>query len=78
MMKEKEDKQLINIGDKVYELRRKRGYSQMELAKILGMSNMTVSRIENGTTAMSILTLIKIAAALEVSVESILGAARSN
>lgn len=77
-MKEKEDKQLINIGDKVYELRRKRGYSQMELAKILGMSNMTVSRIENGTTAMSILTLIKIAAALEVSVESILGAARSN
>lgn len=78
MMKEKEDKQLINIGDKVYELRRKRGYSQMELAKILGMWNMTVSRIENGTTAMSILTLIKIAAALEVSVESILGAARSN
>ena len=52
------------IGQQVRELRRRRGFSQAQLAKRAGMSGANVSFIENGVTSASIETLEKLAAAL--------------
>lgn len=64
--------ELIQIGEQVRFLRRCRGMGQEELAEAAEVSNVTISRIENGTTAMSVLILKRLAESLEVSPEEIL------
>ena len=46
---------------------------QAELAEKMEVSPITISRIENGSTGMGILTLKRMADSLEVSVEEITG-----
>lgn len=72
VMTENDNKRLIDVGERIYGLRKKRGLSQEALANELKVSSMTISRIENGTTSMNIILLLKLAAVLEVSVEEIL------
>ena len=64
--------ELLQIGEQIRILRRCKGMGQEDLAEAAEVSNMTISRIENGTTAMSILTLKRIAEALDASTEEIL------
>lgn len=66
------DRRLIRIGEQVKKFRRRKDYCQESFAEALGVSSMTVSRIENGTTPMNILLLLKISEVLEVEVEEIL------
>lgn len=66
-------RELVQVGDQIRILRRCRGMRQESLAEAADVSNMTISRIENGTTAMNILTLKRIARALEVAPEELLG-----
>lgn len=66
------NEELIQMGEKIRMLRRCRGMGQEALAEAADVSNMTISRIENGTTAMSVLILKRIAEALGVSSEEIL------
>ena len=50
-----EEQKLYQIGEYVRICRKKGGYSQEELAEGVDVSKMTISRIENGENAMSIL-----------------------
>lgn len=45
--------------------------TQIELAELMGVSRKTVNTVENGVFAPSIVTALKFAAALEVSVEGL-------
>ncbi len=40
---------LLDIGNKIRSVRKKRGLSQAELARMLSMSRSTISQIESGT-----------------------------
>lgn len=71
-MKKAYDENLLVIGEQVKKLRKRRDYTQDSLADAIGTSNMTMSRIENGTIAMNIQILIKMSEILEVPVEEIL------
>ena len=61
-----EKSELIRIGETIYRLRKSRKMSQKELAEKAEISDVTLSRIENGAASMNILTLVKIAKALSV------------
>lgn len=67
------NQELLQIGEQVRIMRKKRGMGQEALAEAADVSNITISRIENGISAMSVLTLKRIAEALEVPAEEILG-----
>ncbi|MDO4602679.1 MAG: helix-turn-helix transcriptional regulator [Eubacteriales bacterium] len=62
-----EKSELIYIGETIYKLRKSRKMSQKELAEKADISEVNLSRIENGVVCMNILTLVKIAKALSVT-----------
>lgn len=68
-----EEKELYEIGDRIKKLRRSRGISQMCFAEEVGVSEKTISRIENGTTAINILLLLKMTKVLNVKLTEIVG-----
>jgi len=51
---------------RIKELRERRGWSQAELARRAGLNNSVVHRAEHGQTAMTLVTLEKLAKALGV------------
>jgi transcriptional regulator with XRE-family HTH domain len=59
---------MINIGEKLKSLRILKGISSSELEKICGVSQATISKIENNIQSPSIETLNKICDALEIPV----------
>lgn len=59
----------------IIELRNKKGYSQRKLAMISGISNSTISRIENATSDADPETLRKLAPYLGISYETLMEAA---
>lgn len=59
--------ELIRIGETIYKLRKSRNMSQEELAEKAEISDVHLSRIENGVVSMDILTLVKLAKALSVT-----------
>lgn len=59
------------VGKRIRSFRKKRGYTQAELAEILGYSIQHLSHIENGITKMSIDFVIALANALEVSLDEL-------
>ena len=62
-----EEQKLYQIGEYVRICRKKGGYSQEELAEGVDVSKMTISRIENGENAMSILLFFQIVSFLDIS-----------
>jgi len=54
------------LGRKVYSWRKYRRLTQAELAEITGLQRSQISRIENGKANFRIITLVRIAAGLEV------------
>ncbi len=61
------------IGKRIYEARNQAGMKQETLSKKAGISQATMSNIENGVFNLRLKTLYKIAEALNVSVTWILG-----
>lgn len=57
------------IGDKIKELREKKGLTQKELAEEIGVAQSTVAMIESGKNKGSIETLSKIANYFNVSID---------
>ena len=53
-MYKKVDSKLLQIGNNVREYRKQKHYNQEKLAELLDVSVATVSRIENGSSAMDI------------------------
>jgi Predicted transcriptional regulator with C-terminal CBS domains len=58
---------LRNLGKRVRELRRERGYSQERLAELADIHENHVRRIEGGTANPSYLVLVRIARALGIN-----------
>ncbi|QCW27548.1 helix-turn-helix domain-containing protein [Lysobacter enzymogenes] len=56
------------VGARIREVRKQRGYSQDDLAYGVPMDRAYIGLIENGKSAASIITLVKLAIALECEV----------
>jgi transcriptional regulator with XRE-family HTH domain len=64
---------VMALGDNMMLLRKKKGFSQAELGKLIGTSGDVVGRYERGDISPSIEVVSKIADALEVSVDYLIG-----
>lgn len=58
-MYKKVDSKLLQIGNNVREYRKQKHYNQEKLAELLDVSVATVSRIENGSSAMNISKILE-------------------
>lgn len=67
---------LGKIGNKLYEIRKKRGLSRMEIAEKAGLSDRTYADIERGSVNMRIKTLLNICQALCITPDDILAEAQ--
>jgi transcriptional regulator with XRE-family HTH domain len=61
------------IADRLVQLRKRKGWSQVEIAEKLGLSRDLVASIESGRTNINSNTVIRWAAVLEVSTDHLLG-----
>lgn len=62
---------MINLKNRLEEIRKERGITQEELAKILEVSRQTVGSLENGRYNPSIILAFKIARYFEMAIEDI-------
>ncbi|MBX3102056.1 MAG: helix-turn-helix transcriptional regulator, partial [Bacteroidetes bacterium] len=60
------------VGDKIREAREKKGYSQEQLAELLGLSQSTVNKMENGKIRPNPRRVVEIAEALEADPQELL------
>jgi transcriptional regulator with XRE-family HTH domain len=63
---------LQRIGRNIAKTRRQRGWSQLELAQMMGIDKMTISRIERGLSNFAIGTLESLAKILGVSMHDLM------
>jgi len=63
----KDEERLCRLGDKIRELRIRKKETRRGLASRVALHVSSISRIENGRTEPSVLTLERIASALNVS-----------
>ena len=59
------------LGNRLRELREARGLTQAQLADAIGMSRKTVNTVENGVFIPSTVVALKLAAALQCTVEDL-------
>ena len=59
------------FGERLRELRKKRGLTQVTLAELTGVPQNHISSIERGTKVPNLLTLIRFAHALEYKVSAL-------
>lgn len=64
---------MINIGDQIRDLRKARGLNQDQLAEMASLNRVTVAKYESGKVEPGAHALSRIADALEVSVDQLLG-----
>lgn len=67
---------LDNLGETIKKIRKAKGLSQRELAKLAKVSDATISKLENGTGNITIENIKKIVSALGFSFEEILKIAK--
>jgi len=68
----KEEKELLNaLGRKIREARKSKGLSQKQFSYASEIEKASLSRIENGRTNISFLTLVKICACLEIAMHEL-------
>jgi transcriptional regulator with XRE-family HTH domain len=65
------------VGRRLRDIRKARGVTQVELAKILGIDQSNVSSIERGVRGLTIHQAVKLAKALKVTTDEILLPARN-
>ncbi len=63
---------LKRIGEKIMHLRKEKGITQIELAKILGTKHTQIGRLERGEANATIKTLFTIAKELGVSITELM------
>ncbi len=64
---------MLNIGDKIIQLRKQHNLSQSDLAKNIGASRTIVGNYERNTNTPSIEILLKIAKVFNVSIDFLVG-----
>ena len=57
---------LLRLGQRIAEARKERGWTQTDLSEAAGISRVTVSKIERGTTDVGYVRLVRLARALDV------------
>lgn len=62
----------MNLGEKITLLRKEKGWTQEDLAKLTGLSRMHISAIENGRRDPGLKTITIIAQYLEVKLEELI------
>ncbi len=62
------DKEIKAFGNKLREIRLKKGLSQLDLELSSGINRTEISRIENGLKNIEFLTIVKLAEALEIEI----------
>ncbi|MDY6823733.1 MAG: helix-turn-helix domain-containing protein [Thermodesulfobacteriota bacterium] len=67
---EKQPARQVNLGGRIKELRLKKGLSQKELAKLVGVTPSTISQVESNSIYPSLPALFKMAETLSVAVGS--------
>ena len=67
------DRMRLEMGQRIRILRKRQIWSQEEFAEKLGVSTITISRIENGTTRIDVQLLMNMAEVLRTKVTTILG-----
>lgn len=72
MTKSQEAKYLAVFGKRVAELRRKRGFTQEQLAEKTGLAQRTIASIEQGQRWARLSTLHKLAKGVGVSTDELL------
>ena len=65
--------QLVEIGDNIRNCRKARGYNQDQLAELASLNRVTIAKYEAGKVEPGAKALIRIADALEISVDTLLG-----
>lgn len=63
---------LIEIGNRLYRIRKKMGLTQMEVAIFADLSERTYADIERGTANMRLITLLRICDALHITPNELL------
>ena len=71
------DKQLVEVGNRIYKLRKSLGLTQEKLAECADISTQFLVQIEHGQKTMKIGTLRKLCAALSVSADYIINGTES-
>ena len=64
---------MLNIGDKIIQLRKQNNFSQSDLAKKIGASRTIVGNYERNSNTPSIEMIVKIAKVFNVSVDYLIG-----
>lgn len=64
---------MLDIGNKIIQLRKQNNYSQADLAKKVGISRTIVGNYERNTNTPSIDILVKIAHVFNVSIDYLIG-----
>ena len=67
---------LIALGEAIRHARKQQGISQEKLALMAGVDRSYVGRVERGDNNVAVLTLLKLAHALEVSVTELMKKAK--
>ena len=62
------------VGNKLFEIRKKRGLTQVELAEMAGLADRTYADIERGSANMRVETALRICEALQITPNEILTA----
>ena len=62
------------VGNKLLEIRKKRGLTQVELAELAGLADRTYADIERGSANMRVETALRICEALQITPNEILTA----
>ena len=63
---------IVGLGKRIVLLRKEKELKQIELASILNIEDSALRRIESGRTNPTLKTLLKIAAALEITIDQLL------
>jgi transcriptional regulator with XRE-family HTH domain len=69
-MEKRYQKELAAFGIRLREIRKGKGMSQLDLEVHSGINRTEISRIENGTKNIEFLTIVKLAAALDIDLAS--------
>lgn len=71
------DRASMNLASNIKQLREARAFTQQKLAKLSNVPRPTIANLESGAANPTLSVLVKIAAALRVTIEELIGAPRS-
>lgn len=75
LSKNRQDPVLVALGQTIRKIRLSKNVSQEKLALLAEVDRSYVGRVERGDNNVAILTLVKLAAALDVSIAELMGEA---